>query len=397
MGAFTERCLRKSLPNKKYFLKYNCYNSYNDYNHYMNYVLPDLRKAPVAGKKVFLRADLDVPLAADGTIEDYTRVEASRETIAYLLDKGASVIIGSKLGRPEGKVVPSLSLAPVAQWLAKEFGGSVEKATRGEFEGWTITPNCFLLENLRFFKEEQENDSTFAKKLASLAEIYVNDAFAMAHRNDASIIGIPLLLPHYAGLHLTKEVTILENVLEHPDRPLVVVIGGKKVETKLPLVEKMHSIAEYVLVGGKIAQEKEILQMQHEKITIKKSVLLVGELNASGTDITEKTAENFLQIIAQAKTIIWNGPLGIIENSKLKIQNAKLSPEDTSKGSQKIAQGIASSNAYKVVGGGDTVEFIDRLALEKQFDFISTGGGAMLSLLSGETLPGLEALQQKND
>ncbi|MDP3987926.1 MAG: phosphoglycerate kinase [Candidatus Levybacteria bacterium] len=357
--------------------------------------LPDIRNIDVSGKTVFVRLDLDVPLCKD-EIEDETRLIAGLPTVQYLLEQGAKVIIGGKLGRPKG-FDKLFSLAPATKWFAEKFkfnGSSVivQDAKIGEFPGWKLTENLFLLENLQFYEGEVKNDLEFSKKLASLAEIYVNDAFAMCHRDNASITGIAKLLPHFAGFHLQKEVSELGSLLQNPKRPLVVLIGGAKIETKLPLVEKMHSFADYVLVGGKIASEsKELIKEQHRKIPGRKSVLFVADLNNEGTDITSQDSENFLQIINLAKTIIWNGPMGLIR-LECRIKNGVIEDEESERGTRVIAQGIARINAYKVAGGGDTVEFLQKLKLTNKFDFVSTGGGAMLSFLSGEKLPGLEAL-----
>jgi phosphoglycerate kinase len=353
-----------------------------------------LRNADVKGKNVFLRADLDVPII-DGKIDDDTRLLSVVPTIKYLLTQNAKIILSGHLGRPKG-VDKSLSLEPIVKWFAKHFHDSrfiIHDSKLGDFDGWEIGQNIFLLENLRF-NEGEENFSAssgleFAKKLAGLADIYVNDAFAMCHRSHTSIVGITKFLPHFAGLHLEKELRNLESAMKNPKRPLVVIIGGKKIETKLPLVEKMHRIADYVLVGGKIAEETKILiKVQHEKIIGSKSVLLVADLTPDNSDITPKDAENFLQIIGLAKTIIWNGSMGIT-NQKSKIKNQKL---DTERGTRLIAEGIMDSKAYSIVGGGDTVEFLNKLGILAKFSFASTGGGAMLSLLSGEKLPGIEAL-----
>lgn len=351
-----------------------------------------LKDADVKGKKVFLRADLDAPLV-NGKIESDVRLVSAIPTIEYLLKQKAKIIIAGHLGRPKG-IDESLSLKPVAEWFQNKFSiSNLQFSKRGEFDGWEIGPNIFLLENLRFNKEEEANDPEFAKKLASLADIYVNEAFANSHRNHASITGVSKILPSYAGLHLQQEVEVLSGVLENPKRPLVVVIGGAKLETKLPLVEKMHHFADYVLVGGKLAEDvKTLLKMQHEKIVGKKSALLIADLNPEGTDVTPKSIENFLQIIGLAKTVIWNGPLGKISDNKSEIAGSE-------EGSKKLAEGLVKSNAYTVVGGGDTVGFLGKACLLDNFAcmpknrcFLSTGGGAMLSLLSGEKLPGLEAL-----
>jgi len=353
-----------------------------------------LKEAGVAGKTVFLRADLDVPLVK-GKVNDDTRLQSAIPTIEYLLKQGAKIIIGGHLGRPE-EIDKSLSLEPIAKWfkkMLKQVQHDMNKTRRGEFEGWEIGPNIFLLENLRFYKGEETNNPEFSKKLASLADIYVNDAFAICHREHASIVGITRFLPHFAGFHLEKEVEVLTEVLKNPKRPLTVVIGGAKLETKLPLVEKMHKIADYILVGGKLAQEvKTLFKLQQEKIIGRKSALLTADLNEDETDITEKSIENFLQIIGLAKTVIWNGPLGKVSGSKKELVKSE-------EGSKKLAEGLVKSSAYLIVGGGDTVGFLDKVCLLDHFAcmpktrcFLSTGGGAMLSLLSGEKLPGVEVL-----
>lgn len=377
--------------------------------------LSSIKNAMVSGKTVFLRADLDVPLTKLETrnskletkIEDDTRLVAALPTIEYLLRNGAKVIVAGHLGRPKivnqelslrpelrprGIKNHELSLRPVAQWLAKRFHNSsfmIHDSKLGEFDGWRINDDIFLLENLRFYKGEEENDKEFSKKLASLADLYVNDAFAMSHRNHASIVGITNFLPHFAGFHLEKEIDVLGKVMDNPRRPLVVIVGGKKIETKLPLVEKMHKIADYVLVGGKIAKEVETLfKIKNNHTEEKHAVLVIGELNKNKTDISNKSVKEFLEIIKNAGTVVWNGPVGMI---KLKVKNQK-SKVDTEKGTRELAEGIVKSKVYAVVGGGDTVEFLRRIKLIDKFSFASTGGGAMLAYLSGEKLPGLVAL-----
>lgn len=351
-----------------------------------------VKDAEVSGKRVLLRIDSDVPLVG-GKIEDESRLLSAIPTIEYLLKAGAKIVIAGHLGRPNG-FDKALSLEPVARWLGVKYKVlSIKSGKRGEFGGWEIGENIFLLENLRFNEGEEKNDLKFAKKLASLADIYVNDAFAMCHRSHASVVGITKFLPHFAGLHLQREVEVLKKVLTDPQRPLVVLIGGAKLETKLPLVEKMHHVADYVLVGGKLAIEtKALLKIQHEKIVGRKSALLIADLNPEGTDITSKSAENFLQIIDLAKTVVWNGPLGKMSDDKLMISEGE-------EASRKLAKGLAKSNAYVIVGGGDTVGFLEKACsldsaacLPKNGCFFSTGGGAMLSFLAGEKLPGVEAL-----
>lgn len=346
------------------------------------------QKSDVFGKKVIVRADLDVPLTDQKLIKDDSRLRAVLPTISFLLQSSASIILIGHLGRPNPNLNLksqnlNLSLLPVVEWFSKELShqpSAISHQRFGEFEGWKLNDNFCVLENLRFYKEEEDNDPEFAKKLANLGEVYINDAFAVSHRAHASLIGIPKHLPHFAGLRLLKEIEVLSKVLEDPLRPLVVIIGGAKIETKLPLVEKMHRIADYILVGGEIAeQDKILLKVQNEKVVSRKPVLLVADLLENGKDITQKSAENFNQIINLAKTIVWNGPMGLIE-------------EGFDNGTKSIAEKIAQTNAYSVVGGGDTGGYLKKLGLEKKISFISTGGGAMLDFLSGEKLPGVEAL-----
>src|SRR3989338_163924 len=323
--------------------------------------LPDLKNTNVNGKRVFLRTDIDVPLSQQSTINnqqltiaDDTRLKESLETLNFLLQNGATVILAGHLGRPEGRE-NDLTAQPVAKWYANEFrvqNSEFRVQNIGGFDGWRISDKLFLLENLRFNSGEESNDLLFSKKLASLADIYVKDAFAASHRVHASIVGVAKLLPHFAGFMLKKEVETLSSLLENPKRPLAVIIGGAKIETKLPLVEKMHQIADYVLVGGLIAEEtKVLLEVQHEKVSPpaggRKSALLVADLNGNKTDITSKDAENFLQIISLAKTIVWNGSVGKTEGNEGNLEI----------GSAKLAKGIAESGAYTVVGGGDTISY----------------------------------------
>ena len=353
--------------------------------------LPSLRNAEINGKTVLIRLDLDVPLSKL-IIEDDTRLKAALPTIEYLLNQNCKVIICGHLGRPKG-IDKSLSLEPIAKWFDLRLKiNDLRVGKRGEFNGWEIGPNIFLLENLRFYEGEEKNDQEFSRKLAYLAEVYVNDAFAMCHRNHASIVGITHFLPHFTGFHLQEEVANLTSAMINPKRPLVVIVGGKKIETKLPLVEKMHKIADYVLVGGKIAEESaKLIKVQHEKLPAHGGILIIADLNEDKSDITPTDAENFLQIIQKAKTIIWNGSMGIISSEKRKAKSEKL---DTERGTRMIMEGVLKANAYTIVGGGDTVEYLNKLGVLNKFSFASTGGGAMLAFLSGEKLPGLAALEK---
>ncbi len=346
----------------------------------MIYNLKNVKDIEVKGKNVFLRVDLDVPIK-NGNIEDTTRLDGWFETFEYLIRNGAKVILAGHLGRPSGKD-QKLTLLPIVNYICQKINSNSEKTTIGEFEGWKLAENVFVLENLRFFKQEEENEIEFSKKLAGLADIYVNDAFASSHREHASIVGITKFIPSFAGFRLLKEVEALSGVLENPKRPLCVIIGGAKIETKLPLVEKMHSFADFVLVGGEIAENtKVLLKVAHEKIQGQKSLLIVADLTLDTKDITVKSAENFLQIAQSASTIVWNGPMGLVEEQKYE------------KATQILANGLLDLKAEKIVGGGDTIAFLKRHNLVNKFDFVSTGGGAMLEFLSGIKLPGLRVLK----
>jgi len=391
-------------------------------------------------KTVLVRIDADVDVE-NGKVVDDTRLESSVETIKYILEKSGKVMLVGHRGRPKQKFkVParlasmpagqvergsldesvagrqnskfkideSLSLKEVAEWFKNKFkrqnskGKIVEKDINesyfGDFPGWEITSSLWMLENIRFYEGEEDlltasnaavasSGLEFVKALAGLGDLFVNEAFAVSHREHGSVVGITKFLPSYAGLHLVREVEVLGKLLEDPLRPLVVIIGGAKIETKLPLVEKMHGFADYVLVGGEIAeQERVLLKVQHEKVSDRKSVLLVADLREDGKDITEKAAENFIQIINTAKTVVWNGPVGQVQSSKFKVQSFE---NDSEEGTRKIAEAIVKSEAYKIVGGGDTVEFLRKEGLLDKFSFVSVGGGAMLEFLSGKKLPGL--------
>ena len=348
--------------------------------------LPIIRVANLAGKRVLLRADLDVPLqtVTDGqpsVITDDLRLKASLETINYLLQKTPKVIVCGHLGRPKAED-KSLTLEITANWYSKQFKKQPTRVKVGSFDGWEIGEKLVLLENLRFNAGEEVNDLGFAKNLASLADVYVNDAFGSSHREHASIVGVPSLLPHFAGLHLQKEVEELSGVLKNPKRPLCIIIAGAKIETKLPLISKMHHFADFVLVGGELAEhDKELISIQHEKISGQKSVVLVADLLENQKDITPHSIENFIQIIRGSKTVVWNGPLGVVEE------------EDFTKGTIMIAQAITDSpNIYSIAGGGDLSGFLNKQGMLSKLSFVSTGGGAMLEFLSGEELPGLIAL-----
>ncbi len=355
----------------------------------MIYNLKSVRDAKVKDKSVLLRVDLDVPVKLSiinhqSSIADDTRLNAWLPTLEYLLESGAKVIIVGHLGRPEGKD-EKLTLLPVATWLyqkLKKQTPSLKMIKIGEFDGWQVSDKISMVQNIRFYPEEQENNQDFAKKLSSLAQIFVNDAFATAHRAHASTEGVTHFLPSFAGLRVLEEVKVLSEILENPKRALCVIIGGAKIETKLPLAKKMCKFADYVLVGGKIATNNEVVS-EITKEKAQNCSLVVGDLNQAQTDITPESLQKFMQIAKEAKTIVWNGPLGQIE------------VEEWQKGTLGLAEGILKITSFTVVGGGDTVGFLRKMNLLDKFSFVSTGGGAMLEFLAGEKLPGLVALEQK--
>jgi len=341
-----------------------------------------LKDFEVKGKRVLVRCDFNVPLAQKrGIILDDFRIKQTLPTIKYLIEKGAKLLLMSHLGRPGGKVVESLRLTPIQNRLMEYLDVQVSKApdcVGEEIEKWSreMQPGeILLLENLRFHKEEEENNEGFAKELAKLGDIFINDAFAVCHRNHASIVRIPKYLPSGAGFLLEKEVKVLSQIIKKPKKPLIVIIGGSKVEDKAKMAERLSEIADFSLLGNLIA--KEIKEKKSEKI-------LHPIDNKKNRDIGEKTIKIFKEKIFKAKTIFWAGPLGKIEEKKYQ------------KGTKEIAKAIIDSGAFSVVGGGETVEFINKIGLIEKFNHVSVGGGAMLAFLAGEKLPGLEALKNGN-
>ncbi len=341
-----------------------------------------LKDFEVKGKRVLVRCDFNVPLAQkQGIILDDFRIKQTLPTIEYLIEKGAKLLLMSHLGRPGGKAVESLRLTPIQNRLMEYLDVQVSKApdcVGKEIEKWSreMQPGeILLLENLRFHKEEEENNEGFAKELAKLGDIFINDAFAVCHRNHASIVRIPKYLPSGAGFLLEKEVKILSQIIKKPKKPLIVIIGGSKVEDKAKMAERLSEIADFSLLGNLIA--KEIKEKKSEKI-------LHPIDNKKNRDIGEKTIKIFKEKIFKAKTIFWAGPLGKIEEKKYQ------------KGTKEIAKAIIDSGAFSVAGGGETVEFINKIGLIEKFNHVSVGGGAMLAFLAGEKLPGLEALKNGN-
>lgn len=383
----------------------------------------------VYGKKVLLRVDYNVPIK-NGVITDDTRITESLATVKYLLEKGASVIAMSHLGRPDGEVVKKYSLKPVYQKLqellpntkivmAKDVVGedAVKKAAKLKMG------ELLLLENTRFEKGEEENDQEFCKKLANLGDLYVNDAFGTAHRKHASTYGVGKLLPSAIGFLIEKELNAICGAIENKKRPFVALLGGAKVKDKLGIVETMLDIADTIIIGGgmaytflramgykmgasivddeKIELAREILAKANEKevkillpcdhvvgrsIEDKEGVY-IKTINIPedymGLDIGKQTIKQYTKAIKKARTVIWNGPMGVFENSAF------------SEGTYKIAKAVAKCKGNTIIGGGDSVSAIVNMGFEKKVGHISTGGGASLKLFEGKILPGVDVIENK--
>ncbi len=344
-----------------------------------------LKDFEVKGKRVLVRCDFNVPLAQErGIILDDFRIKQTLPTIEYLIEKRAKLLLMSHLGRPGGKVVESLRLTPIQNRLMEYLDVQVSKApdcVGEEIEKWSreMQPGeILLLENLRFHKEEAENNENFAKALAKLGDIYINDAFSVCHRNHASIVGIPKYLPSGAGFLLEKEIKVLSKIIESPITPLVAIFGGREGDFKA--INKISEIANWILIGGLIKEE-----IDEKGIILKYPQKIISPVDRVDTfDIGPKTINLFKEKITPAKTIFWSGPLGKIEEVEFQ------------KGSEETAKAIIESGAFSVVGGGETVEFINKIGLTEKFNHVSTGGNAMLVFLAREKLPGLEALKNGN-
>ena len=385
----------------------------------------------VTGKKVFVRVDFNVPLDESNKIIDDTRIKAALPTITYLMHHGAKIILCSHLGRPNGMLNPKFSLAPVAKRLQELLNHPVKLASDAIGESAIALTNemkdgdIVMLENIRFYKEEEENDDEFAKKLASLADIYINDAFGAAHRAHASTAGIARHLPAVAGFLMSKEIVSLSKVLYAAEPPVVVILGGAKISDKIGVISKLIVKANVFLIGGAMANtfivarggNVGLSRYEADKVDVAKKILEEAEkLNVKvllpvdsvvanefapdakaktvdayavpegfqGMDIGRKTTRMFVKEIKKAKTIIWNGPLGVYEFKRFQ------------RGTKKIAKAVAKSNAVSVVGGGDSAAAITELGYASRVTHLSTGGGATLKFLEGAVLPGVEMLEDKD-
>lgn len=392
-----------------------------------------VRDIDVAGKRALVRVDFNVPLDASQHITDDTRIVAALPTITYLLDHGASVILMSHLGRPDGKVVEKLRLAPVAQRLGELLHRSIETTTDSigpevEAQAKALQPGqVLLLENLRFHKEEEKNDPAFAQQLAALGDIYVNDAFGTAHRAHASTEGVTHYLPGVAGFLVEKELNFLGTALENPRRPLVAIVGGAKISDKITVLERLIELADSVLIGGamantflaaegyeigdslfeesKIETARGLIGKAHEKkvhFHLPSDVVIADRFAADAEhkdvpsyqvpkgwrilDIGPATVANFRTDLSEAQTIIWNGTLGVAEMPVFAAgTNAIID----------ILIQRTSEGATTIIGGGDSAAAVEQAGAAEKMSHVSTGGGASLEFLEGRVLPGVAALQDK--
>ncbi|PJA87281.1 MAG: phosphoglycerate kinase [Candidatus Moranbacteria bacterium CG_4_9_14_3_um_filter_42_9] len=334
-------------------------------------------------KKILLRVDFNVAVKNDEVLESY-KINAARDTLKYLLNKDAKVALVSHLGRPDGKKDPAFSLEQIAKSVGKILGEKV--IYFNDCIGKKVTVmlenlrygEVLLLENIRFYPEEEQNDPAFALNMAKNFDLYVNDAFSVCHRDQASVTGVAKLLPSYAGFWLQKEIENLDKIKIDPLHPAVAIIGGAKIETKLPVINILEKNYDFVLVGGKIAAEA-----QEQKIKFSSKVVLAEDFAKDGLDIGPKAVEKYKKIISHAKTIIWNGPMGKFEEK----------PYDF--GTLEILRAVIESPAYTLVGGGESVQVLEENNAMDKISFVSTGGGAMLEYLSGNKLPGIEVLYDK--
>lgn len=389
-----------------------------------------IRDVVVSGKKVLVRCDFNVPLDETGHVTDETRLVGALPTIQELLAAGAAVILCSHLGRPKGQVNEKYSLKPVAKRLSELLGKPVIMAADvigpdAKAKAAALKPGeVMLLENVRFHAEEEKNDPAFAKELASMADLFVNDAFGTAHRAHASTEGVAHFLPAVSGLLVEKEVRIMGDALEHPAHPMTVVFGGAKVADKLLIIRHVLGLCDNVLIGGGMAytflkaegfevgtslcetemlgEAKELMELakqQGVQLLLPVDVLCASELSANavpavygtdhipanlmGLDIGPKTRERYTQVLSASKTVIWNGPMGVFELPAF------------AEGTKAVAKAIAETDCVSIIGGGDSAAAVEQLGYADRMTHISTGGGASLEFLGGITLPGIACLQDQ--
>ena len=385
----------------------------------------------VSGKRVLVRVDFNVPLAEDGTVSDDKRIVAALPTIRYLLEHNAKVILCSHLGRPKGQVNPKYSLAPVGArlsellpdtkiWFAEDTVGESAKTAIDDMKDGEIV----LLENVRFYPEEEKNDPEFAKKLASLADIFVSDAFGTVHRAHASTAGVAAYLPAVAGFLIGKELGVMGEALDNPKRPFVAILGGAKVADKIGVIKNLLVKCDSLIIGGGMAYTFLKAQgygigtslLDAESIDLAKDIMaeakaknvnfllpidtvVATEFDANaehkvvpsteipdgwmGMDIGPKTAELFKKTIVEAATVVWNGPMGVFEFPAF------------AEGTKKVAEACAECAGTTIIGGGDSASAVKKLGFADKMTHISTGGGASLEFLEGKTLPGVAVLNDK--
>ncbi|MBR3272717.1 MAG: phosphoglycerate kinase [Clostridia bacterium] len=396
----------------------------------MNLNKMTIEDVQVKGKKVLVRCDFNVPLDADKNITDETRINAALPTIKYLLDNGAAVILCSHLGRPKGEFNMKYSLAPVAKRLSEKLGFEVKLAKdvigpdAKKLAAEVEPGKAVLLENVRFHAEEEKNDPAFAKELASMAELYVSDAFGTVHRAHASTAGVADYLPAVAGYLIGKELTFLGNAVENPVRPFVAILGGAKVKDKIGVITNLLEKVDTLIIGGGMAytfskamggeignslldEERVGLAKEMMETAKAKGVKLLLPVDTviandfenpteiktveagkipegwQGLDIGPKTVELFSDAVKSAKTVVWNGPMGVFEKPEF------------AKGTLAIATAMAESEATTIIGGGDSAAAVTQMGLAPKMSHISTGGGASLEFLEGKVLPGVACLKDK--
>ena len=389
-----------------------------------------IRDLSFKGKRVFVRVDYNVPMDKAGKITDDTRISATLPTLRYLLEQGASLILGAHFGRPKNGPAPEFSLAPVANHLSSLLGKEVKFASDcvgpiAETAAAALQPGeVLMLENLRFHPEEEKNDPAFAKGLAVLADVAVNDAFGVSHRAHASVEGITKFLPAVAGLLMEKELDFLGRAVTTPERPYVAIIGGAKVSDKIGVIANLLTKVDSLLIGGgmantfiaaqgysvgkslvepdKIPLAKELIEQAKARgvqLLLPSDVVVAEKFAADAAhrvvaasaigseemalDIGPASAAAFAEALNTAKTIVWNGPMGVFEMDAF------------AKGTELVAQAVAHSQAISIVGGGDSVAALEKVGLADQISHISTGGGASLEFLEGKVLPGVAALADK--
>ncbi len=389
-----------------------------------------VRDIDVKGKKVLVRCDFNVPQDENGKITDNRRIVAALDTIKYLIENNSKVILCSHLGRPKGEIKPEFSLAPVANELSRLLGKEVKLAKDVVGEDAIKLSNelkegeVMLLENVRFEAGEEKNDEELSKKFASLAEVFVNDAFGTAHRAHSSTTGVANFLPAVSGFLIEKELNFLGNALENPERPFVAILGGKKVSDKIGVINSLLEKVDTLLIGGAMAytffkaqgynvgdsiceEDKLDLALELMQKAKDKGVKMLLPIDTKvgkefdpntesktvdwteipdgweGYDIGTKTIELYSEELKKAKTVIWNGPVGLFEFDQFAV------------GTNSIAKTLADLDAVKIIGGGDSAAAVEKAGLSSKFTHVSTGGGASLEFLEGKKLPGIEALQDK--